>query len=379
MEHKAASGGWGRKASFVDKKKSAVSPGLVKSLSETQIGTVLTARAPLDIVWHTRVADAVDAAAEGQLFFRGIDASQKGALVTLLREHCTVIRTLVIEESTVFASGSNDPLVRVLELLVVLEEFGLADCDVFDKLTAHIMSSIKRLPQLRKLSLVRVGCTKAISDDLRELCQTNTSLESIAIREEQVTEQYFAWIISSAIGETRTSVSFYLAQNRQLRQLEQRRSERQNCSLALSMRRLEEVPRSVFELAPQLLVRLDLSNNALTSLSDGIEALVNLLHLDLSCNQLSVLPLGLLHLTSLEWLSVAHNEIVELSESLGFLQKLGYLNVTCNRLRELPLSLACMPKLREALLQNSAAPTNKFRYPQEVLEGGSLSILTHLK
>jgi hypothetical protein len=383
MDHKAASGGWARKASLLEKKTKGGTPpggGLVKSLSETQISTVQAVpRAPLDIVWHTRVADATEAAAAGQLYLRAIDSSQKASLVTLLREHCCAIKTLVIEESPVFGSGSNDALVRVLELLVALEEFTLVDSDVFDKLTSHILGALQKLPRLRKLGLVRVGCTKAISDDLRELCQSSTSLESIAIREEQVTEQYFAWIISSAIGETRTSVSYYLGQNRQLRQLEDKRAEGQTCSLALSMRRLEEVPRSVFELAPQLLVRLDLSNNALTSVSDGIEALVNLVHLDLSCNQLSVLPLGLLHLSSLEWLSVAHNELVELSESLGFLQKLSYLNVMCNRLRELPLSIACMPKLREALLQSSTAPTNKFRYPQEVLEGGSLSILTHLK
>ncbi len=385
MDPKAVSGGWAaRKTSYVDKKKYAVSPpSLVKSLSETQIGSVTHVTTPLDITWHSRVSDAAEAANRGQLFFRGLEASQKSALVTLLRENSSQIKTLAIEESSIFSSGSNDPLVRMLELLVLLEELVIADSDVFDKLTAHLLAAVKRLPRLRKLSLVRVGCTKAISDDLRELCQTNTSLESIVIREEQVTEQYFAWTVSSAIGETRTSVSYYLAQNKQLRQLEgdsnRDTTDAQNCSLALSMRRLEEVPRSVFELAPQRLVRLDLSNNALTSLSDSVEALVNLVHLDLSCNQLSVLPLGLLHLVQLEWLNVAHNEIVELSEALGFLQKLSYLNVSCNRLRDLPLSLACMPKLREALLQNSSYPTNKFRYPQEVLDGGSLSILTHLK
>jgi Leucine-rich repeat (LRR) protein len=201
----------------------------------------------------------------------------------------------------------------------------------------------------------------------------------LAIREEQITEQSFSWDVSSAIGDFRTNVNFYLSQNKQLRALAQHATQRPTCGVSLSSRRLEEVPRAVFGNTAQWLAKLDLSCNCLTSLSESIDRLDSLTYLDVSCNQLSVLPPQLLRLTKLQHLNVAHNELVELSEGVGFLRGLSFLNVSSNRLRELPMSLACMPSLREAILQDPSNPTNKFRFPSEVLEGGSLSILTHLK
>jgi Leucine-rich repeat (LRR) protein len=204
-------------------------------------------------------------------------------------------------------------------------------------------------------------------------------LEALAIREESWSEQVFSWNVSSAIGEVRTSVTFYLSQNKQLRSLMHHDNKRALSTVSLSSRRLEEVPRHVFESTALYLGKLDLSCNCLTSLSESVQQLVNVTYLDLSCNQLSVLPPGLLHLSKLLHLDVSHNELVEVSDSIGFLRRLTYLNVSSNRLRDLPLSLACLPALRDAILQDSLNPTNKFRFPSEVLEGGSLSIITHLK
>ncbi len=221
--------------------------------------------------------------------------------------------------------------------------------------------------------------SRAISESIRDFVQTSLSLEALAIREEQLTEQSFSWDVPSAIGEFRTNVSFYLSQNKQVRTLAQHDGKRGSFGVSLGSRRLGGVPSNLLGPNAAFLAKVDLSCNCMTSLSELIVRLENLTFLDVSCNQLSVLPPQLHQLTKLQHLNVAHNELVELSDGVGFLQNLSFLNVSSNRLRDLPLSLGCMPNLREAILHDQAYPTNKFRFPSEVMEGGSLSILTHLK
>ena len=342
-----------------------------------------------DVVWHTVVSELADnfraGATDGSIYLRSVGANQKSALVTTLRLHGAHVTKLYIEKSTIFSKGSNLPFVRVLELLTVLKELSVSECDVFDKLASQMMQPLRNLAHLRKVAFVRIGLTKGIGDDLRLLCQGSTSLESIIIREGNVSEESFSWIVTSALYETRTSVLFYMHQNRQMRRLRLgKKSDSPTSSpglLSLNARRCEEVPRQLFQSKhmANLLTRLDLSNNSLSSLTESIGKLENLKHFDLSCNQLSVLPLSLLNLTCLENLYVAYNELLELSDALGFLQQLKSLNVKGNRLRSLPLCLGCLPQLQELEIADPQHPTNRFDLPHEVVNGGSLALLTYLK
>lgn len=380
---KAVSGGW--RAPKRDGSRSAL-PSLQKSRSESQLEVLEPDFdvVDMDIKWSESVPQAQEqlgrrsgsSFSSSSLCLRGIDASQKPALVSCLRDGSAFIRVLYLENCSLFSQGSNDAFVRVLASMSALEILSIRHCEMFDKLCASVLAALRTLECLRRLVLVRVGCTKAISDDIRQLCQANTSLEHLIIREELVTEQYFSWVVASAVSETRTSVTFYLAQNKALRQLASNST--LGCSVALCRRRLETVPLSVFA-EPANLSVLDLSCNSLVGLPDNIGDLINLVSLDLSCNQLSVLPTGMGQLTKLESLNVSHNELVELSESIGFLLQLRMLDVSSNRLRDLPQSLACLPHLHEVNFQDPTNPTNKFPFPQEVQEGGSLSILTFIK
>ena len=344
-----------------------------------------------DVVWDTLVSEVADnfraGATNGSIYLRSVGADQKSALASILRINGAQVTKLYIEKSTIFSQGSHEAFVYALEFLTVLTEFSVSECDVFDKLASKIMQPLRNLAYLRKVAFIRIGLTKGISESLRQLCQASTSLESIIIREDNVTEQVFSWVVSSALHETRTSVSFYAHQNRQLRHLRQGRSSFSSSpsialsSLALNARCFEEVPHQLFqsEHIENLLTRLDLSNNSLTSLTESIGKLENLSRLDVSCNQLSVLPVSLRKLIRLVHLNVAYNELLELTDALGFLQNLQSFNVKGNRLRSLPLCLGCLPQLEELEIQDPNFPTNRFDLAQELVDCGSLAILAFLK
>ncbi len=87
-------------------------------------------------------------------------ASQKAGLASLLRDNGSELSMLMIKESSLFSTGSNDALVRSFETLIALEQLTIQECDMFDKLVAGLLSSIQKLPTFRLLHLIRVGLTK---------------------------------------------------------------------------------------------------------------------------------------------------------------------------------------------------------------------------
>ncbi|XP_029004149.1 leucine-rich repeat-containing protein 40 isoform X2 [Betta splendens] len=118
------------------------------------------------------------------------------------------------------------------------------------------------------------------------------------------------------------------------------------------------------------LVKLLLSSNQLTSLSDDIRLLAGLHILDLHDNQLSSLPSSLGELKELQQLRLSHNLLTslpvklfslmnlrsltvqqnlleDLPEELGQLENLNELDVSINHLKCLPSSLGCLGSLQK--------------------------------
>jgi len=90
--------------------------------------------------------------------------------------------------------------------------------------------------------------------------------------------------------------------------------------LDLSFLRLTSVPASVFKL--KNLEELNLSNNAITHIPDGISNLLCLKRLDISCNSLVSITPRISSCTSLEYLNLSNNQLTTLPSSLCLLKKL---------------------------------------------------------
>lgn len=93
------------------------------------------------------------------------------------------------------------------------------------------------------------------------------------------------------------------------------------------------VPASLFNLAPTSGANLDLSDNAINGIADGIQSKTGYLNVDLDRNLIESLPGTLGHCTQLASLVLSHNLLSGTFPSeLLPLTQLGYLNLACNQL-----------------------------------------------
>ncbi|ETL83029.1 hypothetical protein F442_17556 [Phytophthora nicotianae P10297] len=130
--------------------------------------------------------------------------------------------------------------------------------------------------------------------------------------------------------------------------------------LSLPARNLTEFPPQVYHLEEHLekdekkwecidLVRIDLSHNAIPSISDEIGGLTSITSIKLTKNAIQILPEGFFELQALTYLDLSHNQLEQdLSESFGALVSLKELVLSGNKLSRLPNSITLLENL-EAL------------------------------
>ncbi|XP_030600657.1 leucine-rich repeat and calponin homology domain-containing protein 3 [Archocentrus centrarchus] len=129
----------------------------------------------------------------------------------------------------------------------------------------------------------------------------------------------------------------------------------------LSRNRLSELPLEVCHFVS--LESLNLYQNCLRSLPDGLVNLQALTYLNLSRNQLSVLPAVVCSLP-LKVLIACNNKLVSLPEELGALRHLTELDVSCNEIQTLPAQVGQLEALRDLNIRRN----HLVRLPPELAE-----------
>ncbi|XP_022070289.2 DISP complex protein LRCH3 isoform X10 [Acanthochromis polyacanthus] len=129
----------------------------------------------------------------------------------------------------------------------------------------------------------------------------------------------------------------------------------------LSRNRLSELPLEVCLFVS--LESLNLYQNCLRSLPDGLLNLQALTYLNLSRNQLSVLPAVVCSLP-LKVLIACNNKLVSLPEELGQLRHLTELDVSCNEIQTLPAQVGQLEALRDLNIRRN----HLVRLPPELAE-----------
>eukprot|EP00887_Chlorella_sp_A99_P002665 scaffold6.g2665.t1 len=99
--------------------------------------------------------------------------------------------------------------------------------------------------------------------------------------------------------------------------------------------------------------RLFLAGNAIEALPDAIGMLVNLVDLDLSNNRLVALPDSIASLASLKYLNCMGNRLEALPDSIGSLANLYRLGLKSNRLTSLPASIGNLASLVELFITDN--------------------------
>ncbi|KAG6965882.1 hypothetical protein JG687_00005151, partial [Phytophthora cactorum] len=123
-------------------------------------------------------------------------------------------------------------------------------------------------------------------------------------------------------------------------------------SIKLTKNALQVLPERFFEL--QTLTYLDLSYNRLEQdLSESFGALAGLKELVLSGNKLSRLPNSITLLENLEALHIEENTLTALPEQIGKLQKLHVLNAHSNQLTVLPSSFGALRNMQNLDLKKN--------------------------
>ncbi|XP_039635795.1 malignant fibrous histiocytoma-amplified sequence 1 homolog isoform X2 [Perca fluviatilis] len=139
--------------------------------------------------------------------------------------------------------------------------------------------------------------------------------------------------------------------------------------LVLRRNKFTAVPRAVFELGQ--LLELDMSHNCLRSLSEGVGQLKMLKKLCISHNRIQCLPAQIGALQSLEELDVSFNDLRDFPRSFGGLAKLRTLDADHNKLNAFPAEILALGELEE--LDCSG---NKFEtLPADIVKLRSIKIL----
>ncbi|XP_041850299.1 DISP complex protein LRCH3 isoform X3 [Melanotaenia boesemani] len=129
----------------------------------------------------------------------------------------------------------------------------------------------------------------------------------------------------------------------------------------LSRNRLSDLPLDVCLFVS--LESLNLYQNCLRSLPDGLMNLQALTYLNLSRNQLAVLPPVVCSLP-LKVLIACNNKLVSLPEELGRLRHLTELDVSCNEIQALPSQMGQLEALRDLNIRRN----HLVRLPPELAE-----------
>ena len=128
-------------------------------------------------------------------------------------------------------------------------------------------------------------------------------------------------------------------------------SEQKLIRLNLSENQLTSLPESFWQLTN--LQELDLERNQLTFLPKNIEELKRLQYLNLKDNRLSSLPETFGQLTNLEYLDLRYNQLTSLPETFGQLSNLQRLELWGNKLTFLPKDIGELTNLQELNLNNN--------------------------
>ncbi|HKQ75083.1 MAG TPA: COR domain-containing protein [Blastocatellia bacterium] len=131
-------------------------------------------------------------------------------------------------------------------------------------------------------------------------------------------------------------------------------------SLDLSENQLTSLPQGIAKLTN--LTRLDLRNNQLTSLPPEIAKLTKLTSLFLSVNQLTSLPQEIARLTKLTSLFLRENQLTSLPQEIIKLTNLEVLSLSGNQLTSLPQEITRLTNLRDLDLSG----TQLTSLPQEI-------------
>ncbi|KAH3764190.1 leucine rich repeat protein [Pelomyxa schiedti] len=100
-------------------------------------------------------------------------------------------------------------------------------------------------------------------------------------------------------------------------------------------------------------VSLDVQDNFLTCIPDGIGCLVNVQTIIMSCNRIRQISPDIGQLTRLRELWLHDNEVVSVPESISRLRYLKFLDLDNNRLQRLPNGLCCLESLQGLFLRGN--------------------------
>ncbi|KAF7633433.1 hypothetical protein Mgra_00007120 [Meloidogyne graminicola] len=101
------------------------------------------------------------------------------------------------------------------------------------------------------------------------------------------------------------------------------------------------------------LIRLDISNNQLTSLPKEFSSLRRLTYLSLRANSITNIPAAIAKLKNLNILYIGGNRLISIPDSIGALSELTCLGLAENCLESIPASIANLHKLRTLFLHNN--------------------------
>lgn len=110
--------------------------------------------------------------------------------------------------------------------------------------------------------------------------------------------------------------------------------------------------------ARQTCMHLDISNNFLATLQDGIFSFLNLTHVDVSFNRLEKIPILVGNLREMLHFAADGNMIQQLPTSLAYMDKLQYISAADNAIVDIPPEYAMLSALRSLNLAG-----NKIREP----------------
>ena len=103
----------------------------------------------------------------------------------------------------------------------------------------------------------------------------------------------------------------------------------------------------------QALMRIDLSNNQLSGISEGLSAQKSIQHLNFGHNCIQSLPDSLFTLDKLKFLDLSNNKIEVLSEAVGQALSLVEIRATGNKIKSLPESFGALQNLETLDLRSN--------------------------
>lgn len=136
----------------------------------------------------------------------------------------------------------------------------------------------------------------------------------------------------------------------------------------LKGRNLQELDKRVFK---EELRTLNVSNNKISAIGEGISNMNQLKILLANDNCLEVLPMALMQIDSLEQLELNRNRLASFYPEAGGtqLKRLFLLDLSVNRLVEVPPVIALFPRLRILTLSYNKIAQIEILFQEGVLEG----------